>query len=100
LAEWVRADIFVNASNVDAVYDKNPREHRNAKPYAEINITELIKIISAESMEAGKYPLLDYTAARVIQRSGIRTIVLDGRDIGNMRDAVEGKPFRGTTVVF
>jgi uridylate kinase len=100
LADWVKADLFVNASNVDAVYDKNPREHANAKPFKEVGIRELIEIIGRESIHAGGYPLLDMTAAKVIQRSLIKTVILDGRDLPNMRAAVEGEPFKGTTVVF
>jgi uridylate kinase len=51
-------------------------------------------------MEAGRYPLLDLTAVKVIQRSRIKTIILDGRKMENMRCAVDGKPFKGTTVFF
>ena len=100
IAEWVKADIFVNASNVDAVYDKNPKEYPDAKPYKTIDIKELIKIVCEGSMEAGKYPLLDLTSARIIERSKIKTVILDGREVGNMKNAVEGQPFAGTTVLF
>jgi len=100
LAEWVKADLFVNASNVDAVYDRNPREHKDAKPYKVIKISDLLQIVGAGSMEAGKYPLLDFTSARIIERSRIRTLILDGRDLKDMESAIAGRPFRGTTVVF
>ena len=100
LAEWVRADLFVNASNVDAVYDKNPKEFKDAKPFKEIDIRGLMKIVYSGSMEAGKYPLLDLTSARIIERSRIPTVILDGRDLGNMNAAVEGREFKGTRVTF
>ena len=100
LAEWLKADLLVNASNVDAVYDKNPKEHSDAKPYKEIPIKELMGILWNCSMEAGKYPLLDLTSARIIERSRIRTIILDGRDLKNLRNAIEGRPYKGTTVTF
>jgi uridylate kinase len=100
LAEWVRADLFVNASNVDAVYDKNPREFRDARPFKEIMIGDLLRIVGAGSMEAGKYPLLDLTSARIIERSRIKTIILDGHDLPNLKAAIDGRKFMGTTVLF
>ncbi|MBD3389174.1 MAG: UMP kinase [Candidatus Altiarchaeales archaeon] len=99
LADWVKADLFVNASNVDAVYDKNPWENDDAKPLEEISVDDLIVLLEGEGMNAGEYPLLDHVALKVIKRSSIRTLVLDGRDLGNMRSAIEGRPFKGTSVV-
>lgn len=100
IAEWVKADLFINASNVDAVYDKNPKEFSDAKPYEQISIGELLRIVDKGSNEAGKYPLLDHTSAKIIERSQLRTVILDGRNIPNMKAAIEGRPFKGTTVTF
>lgn len=100
LADWVRADAFINASNVDAVYDKNPKKNPDAKPLETVHVDALIKLLAGEGVGAGEYPLLDPTALKIIKRSSLKTIVLDGRDFDNMLAAVEGKPFKGTTVVF
>ena len=98
IADWVKADLFINASNVDAVYDKNPKTNPDAKPLTEIKVDELMRLLDGEGFNAGEYPLLDMTALKVIKRSQTRTIVLDGRDVDNMKAAAEGRPFRGTTV--
>lgn len=99
VADWVGADIFINASNVDAVYDKNPREHPDAKPLSTISIDELILLLDGVGFNAGEYPLLDPTALKVIKRSGIRSVVLDGRNVENMRAAAEGREFQGTQII-
>jgi uridylate kinase len=99
IADWVGADLFVNASNVDAVYDRDPREHPDAKPLKTVGIDRLIRLLDGEGYNAGEYPLLDHVALKIIKRAKIRTIVLDGRDTKNMEDAVSGRPFRGTTVL-
>jgi uridylate kinase len=98
LADWVRADVFINASNVDAVYDKNPKKYPDAKPLDTIRIDELMSLLSGEGFNAGEYPLLDLTSLKVIKRAGLKTIVLDGKDLDNMAAAAEGRPFKGTTV--
>ncbi|MFH1055103.1 MAG: UMP kinase [Candidatus Altiarchaeota archaeon] len=100
IAEWVRADLFINASNVDAVYDKNPKEHKDAKPFKEVDIATLLRIVGGGSMEAGKYPLLDLVSARIVERSKIKTIILDARNLKNLEDAIEGRHFKGTTLLF
>lgn len=98
IADWVVADTFINASNVDAVYDKNPKKFPDAKPLEAVKIDDLIRLLDGEGFNAGEYPLLDPTSLKVIKRAGIRTLVLDGRDVGNMKAAAEGRPFKGTTV--
>ncbi|MFH1402895.1 MAG: UMP kinase [Candidatus Altiarchaeota archaeon] len=98
LAEWVKADMFLNASNVDAVYDKNPKQFKDAKPLKTITITELTRLLDNEGVNAGEYPLLDPVALKIIRRSSIRTIILDGRDLDNIGMCIEGSGFSGTTV--
>ena len=98
LADWVGADIFVNASNVDAVYDMNPKEHPDAKPLAIVSASDLSKILSGAGSKAGQYPLLDHVAIQTIKRAGFSALMVDGRDLANMEDAVLGRPFKGTRV--
>ncbi|MFH0861539.1 MAG: UMP kinase [Candidatus Altiarchaeota archaeon] len=98
IADWVGADAFINASNVDAVYDKNPKNFPDAKSLETVRVDDLIRLLDGEGFNAGEYPLLDPTSLKVIKRAKIRALVLDGRDIDNMRAAAEGRPFKGTTV--
>jgi len=98
LAEYVDADLFINASNVPGVYDKDPNRSTGAKMFGEISSTGLIDLIKPESFGAGRYALVDLMAAKVIQRSGIKTIFLKGKDLKNMKDAIDGKKFIGTTI--
>lgn len=98
LAEFIQADLFVKATAVDGVYDKDPKKHKDAKRYDSLSVDELINLVKSYSVGAGQYELIDLLAAKVIQRSHIRTLFLDGRDLPNMRAAIEGKTFTGTTI--
>jgi uridylate kinase len=98
LADWVGADLFINASNVDAVYNKNPKKFPDARPLDNVRIDDLMALLSGEGFNAGEYPLLDPTALKVIKRSNLKTLVLSGKELDNMSAAAEGRPFKGTTV--
>jgi len=98
LGDWIKADLFINASNVDAVYDRNPKKHRNARPLRKISVGKIEKLLQSEGFNAGEYPLLDPTALKVIKRTKLKTIILDGRDLTNILAAAEGKPFNGTVI--
>jgi uridylate kinase len=100
LGDWVGADLFVNASNIEYVFDKNPSKYDGAKPLSTIEINDLIKLLSGEGSNAGEYPLLDHVALQIIKRAKLKSLILDGRDIHNMKNAVEGTNFKGTTVIF
>jgi uridylate kinase len=100
LGDWVGADLFINASNVDAVYDRNPKKFPDAKPLKKITIDDLISLLSGEGSNAGEYPLLDSVALSSLRRSHLKTLFLDGRNIKNIESALSGGPFKGTTVIF
>ena len=98
LAEYMKADLFINASDVDGVYDKDPKKDRSAKRYDKITAEQLVDMIKTKSVGAGRYELIDIVAVKVIQRSRIKTIFLSGRDLPNMKKAIEGRKFTGTTI--
>jgi uridylate kinase len=99
LAEWIGA-VFINASNVDAVYDKNPKKFKDAKPLKEIRIDDLIHLLGDGGVKAGEYPLFDPVALKIMKRSRIRTVILDGRDFDNINSFINGEKYRGTLVVY
>lgn len=98
LAEYIGADLLINASDVDGIYDKNPQKHRGAKMYERLSVEQLVDMVKSYSLSAGKYELVDILASKIIQRSKIRTIFLNGRKLDNMVDAIEGRKFVGTLI--
>jgi len=98
LAEYINADLLINATDVDGIYDKDPQKHRDAKMYEKLSIEQLVDMVKSYSLGAGKYELIDILAAKIIQRSKIRTIFLNGRNLKNMKNAIEGKKFIGTVI--
>lgn len=91
LAETVSADYLINLTNVDGVYDKNPLKHGDAKLLREVTTSELERILSAEPVGAGEYPLFDPLAIRIIRRSGIPTWIVNGKNPENILKLLKGE---------
>lgn len=98
LAEFIGADLFINASDVDGVYDRDPQKYGDARRYDRISTGDLLDILKSKSLRAGKYELIDTLAVKVIRRSRIKTIFLCGRDLKNMGAAIDGRKFVGTAI--
>ncbi|MHA1137315.1 MAG: UMP kinase [Candidatus Thorarchaeota archaeon] len=82
-AESVKAEMLLNATNVDGVYDRDPKES-GATRYDTITIVELKEVLSGGGTKAGEYKLFDPVAIRVVERSKIPTVIFDGREPENL----------------
>lgn len=98
LSENISADYFINLTNVDYVYDKDPRKFKDAKKFEALSYDELIKICGQTEMTASANNVIDLIAAKTIKRSKIKTLVLDGRNLDNIKKAVDGDKFIGTLI--
>lgn len=98
IAEKVRAFRFLNATDVDGIYDLDPNTSRNAKLLNEITVNECMEILKDGSSMAGTYDLMDIVALKVIERSKIPTRVLRS-DITNIKNAIIGTHHTGTEIV-
>ena len=96
-AERVKADLFINATDVDGVYDRDPDLYPSAKLLSEIDLKELKRILGRTSTKAGTYELLDPIALRIIERSKLKCIIVRCKaDI--IEKAIKGEKV-GTVVV-
>lgn len=98
LAEYVDADELILATSVPGVFDADPDEDPDATKFAELTPAELIDLTADITLEAGSNAPVDLLAAKIIERAGLRTAVVDGTDPENVAAAVAGD-HDGTTVV-
>ncbi|KAA9399051.1 UMP kinase [Haloarcula sp. CBA1130] len=98
-AEYVGADLLVYATSVPGVYDADPNEDDDATRFDELSASELVDVIADIEMDAGSSAPVDLLAAKIIQRSGIRTMVLDGTDPERVVRAVEDGEFDGSEIL-
>jgi len=99
VAELIGADMVVNATTVDAVYDRPPNKPE-ARRIKEIRAEELAKLLEREgwSNEPGRYELIDLVALQLIKRSKIPVAVVYGAEPERVYEAVELKKW-GTLIL-
>ena len=98
LAERVGASVFINVTSVDGIYSADPKKDKKAKRYETLTPKQLLKIVGGTGLTAGSNTVLDIIAARVVERSHIPLVVLDGRDPENLSRAILTGKFTGSIV--
>lgn len=97
LAEFVNADLLINATSVDGLYNKDPNKHDDAKMFEKITPIEMMSILSSKETKAGTYEFFDSTAIDIIKRSKIKTRIVNGTNAENIRKAISSEI--GTTII-
>jgi uridylate kinase len=98
LAERTGADILVNLTSVDGIYSADPKTDATATRYTHLTPDRLAEIVGGSRLNAGSNTVMDPIAVKIIQRSGIPLIVIDGRKPQNLPDVILSGRFNGTIV--
>ena len=98
LARDCSASDCIIATNVSHIYDKDPRNFSDAKPYFEMTIDDLIKLCGTDRLAPGQSAVVDPIAVSIAAKNQINIAVLDGRDVYLIEHALDGKEFEGTLV--
>jgi len=99
LAEHVDADLLVFATSVPGVFDADPGEDPDATQFERMTAGELVALIAESDMNAGSNVPVDLLAAKILQRSGIPAVVLDGTDPAAVGRAIRTGEHDGTDIV-
>jgi uridylate kinase len=99
LAENLHADLFIIATNVNGIYDKDPRHHKDACQLKEITIDSLISHFGTHWKSAGKNMVIDGPALAIIKRARLPTRVVNGKRLEQLENVLLGKSFDGTTLL-
>lgn len=97
LAQDYRINTIIKMSNVDYIYDKDPGEYKNAKPYEKLSWKKY-REMNGEEWKPGKHAPLDPMAAKLASELKIKVFYLNGKNIENVGKALDGKKFVGTII--
>ena len=97
IAEKVKSVQFLNATDVKGIYDSDPNKSKKAKLFKTIELKKLRGMLVKEDSVAGGYDLMDIVALKIIERSKIKTRVIQS-DIKTLEKAVKGLAV-GTEIV-
>lgn len=87
-AAEINADALIKATNVDAIYDKDPKKYSDAKKISTISYLEVLN---------KKLNVMDTTATSLCMDNDIPIIVFDINQKGNLKKVIKGQKI-GTIV--
>ncbi len=97
ICEDYNVKTILNLTNIPQVYTADPRKHPDAKPIEKINWTEFRKIVG-DKWDPGMNMPFDPIASKKAQELGLKAIIIKGDDFDNIKNALEGRDFIGTTI--
>lgn len=98
LARDYGGKLIINLTNVDWVYDKDPRKHKDAKPIKRLTWEEMEEIVGTEWKPGINAPF-DPVAVQLAKKLGLTVIVTNGHDFKNLDRILEGETFKGTVIM-
>ena len=87
---------IINMSNIDYVYEKDPKKFKDAKKINDISWVEFRKIVG-DKWKAGLNMPFDPVAAKKAEKLGLDVIII-GKDLKNFESLLNNKKFEGTVI--
>jgi uridylate kinase len=97
LARVYGAQTIVNLSNIDHAYTKDPNKFPDAVKIESISWKDFRKIVG-NKWNPGLNAPFDPIASKVAEKSNLRVIIANGKNLPNLKNILEGKEFVGTTI--
>lgn len=97
LARTLGAKIIINLSNTDYVYTADPRTNPDAKPIEQMSWNELRNLLPKD-WTPGMHAPFDPIAAGMAEELGVKVIALNGKNLENLSNYLDGKEFVGTVI--
>ncbi len=89
VAEFLKAERLIILTDVDGIYDKDPKVADDAKLLRELNYDSLQKIILEMSREnqaaAGEYRIFDAVSLQILKRSNVVVSVISGLNLDQFK---------------
>jgi len=85
----------INLSNIDYVYTADPRTNPDAVKIEKSSWADYRKLIPSEWTSGLNAPF-DPIASKYAEEHGITVAIMNGKNLKNLADYLDGKPFEGT----
>ena len=97
IAEKLGIKKLVNLTNIDYVYDKDPRKFKDAKPLKNLSWKEFRNILP-KKWDPGLNAPFDPIAAMEAEKLKLEVAIINGKNLKNFDNYLEDKEFIGTKV--
>lgn len=98
LARDYGANLILNLSNIDWIYDKDPNIYKDAQAIKKLTWEEMEELVGLE-WKPGIHAPFDPVAAQLAKRLHLTVIVTNGEDFKNLEKIIEGENFKGTVIL-
>lgn len=96
--EW-GADFVVKGTDVDYVYTKDPKKHKDAKPIKQMSFEEIVEYADKEH-RANRPTIMDMVSAHLVAKEKVKVAVVNGKKLDNIEKLLSRKDFKGTRIGF
>lgn len=97
MARTLGAKKLVNLSDIDYVYDKDPKQFGNAEPIYEISWKDFRKLIPKQ-WDPGIHTPFDPVASKEAQKLGLEIAMINGFHLNEFENYLRGEKFVGTII--
>jgi uridylate kinase len=97
LAKTYNSDTVINLTNVDYVYDKDPKKFKNAKYFEKITWTDYLRLINSKWAPGLSAPF-DPIASKLAKRLKLNCVILNGNRLQELEKFLQNKKFIGTII--
>ncbi len=97
LAKRFKAKKLINLTNIDYIFDKDPREFKDAKRIEEINWKEFRKLIP-KKWDPGLSSPFDPIASKEAEVLGLQVAIINGNKLEEADAFINGKNFVGSII--
>jgi uridylate kinase len=103
VAEFIKAREVVILTDVEGIYDKNPKKYNDAKLLKHLSYNQLQEIIldgaDDNQAAAGEYRIFDTVSLQILKRSNLRVSVMSGKDINEFKKLWGGEKNINRTII-
>jgi uridylate kinase len=93
----VNAKKILNLSNIDFAYNKDPKKFPDATPIKTSTWSDF-RVLLPKEWEPGLSSPFDPIAAEKAESIGLEVVIMNGRNIDNLKNYLDGKEFIGTVI--
>ncbi len=97
LAETYKAKNVINLTNIDYVYDRDPKKYKNAKILKEVSWKDFQKIVGTKWKSGLNMPF-DPIATKLAKKLKLKVSIVNGNKLQQFEAILKKKLFKGTLI--
>jgi len=97
LARNLKVKNLINLSNIDYIYDKDPKKFNDAKVIKEISWKDFRKIVG-NKWDPGLNAPFDPIASKEAEKLGMEVAIMNGKSLVNLENYIDGKQAIGSII--